>query len=250
MGENAYSDFETQLIQGIHGTAGASEGTKWATSTDGWGGMGTPAGNPPSSGYVLPTNAWGQTYGLSATIGTDDGNLTDIKNARRGTGDDMTSDDLRLVDVQADGSSKINPDVWPTKWVSKLQTLVDQCKSSDDSTIGVLGWDSSGHNVKCLNYDSSKVEQCFTMERQAPYNGCGCLPGQHPDDHEKKICESGKIPTVAEKMADTDCNYAQAIGHTAFDLGFRAASGSINTVVDGTCAIGMQVVNATVGSDH
>jgi hypothetical protein len=150
------------------------------------------------SGVTLPSNAWGV-------------NRAEELNAQFGTAGDVTAGLQLLVGGVA------NEAIFPPSWKTTIDNKIRDCKGDGDNpTEGSVGWDSSGHNIKCINYDPTIREECYNVPVAEPYEGCGC--GTLPE----KKCEKGQVPSLAEQLMDPDCGYGEAGIDTAKAGAYRA----------------------------
>lgn len=149
-------------------------------------------------GVTLPTNSWGNTFTENDVTTL---NSTSAKRGEHGMLEGVTLDrNYRLLN--RDGNA--NPDIFPNEWKNTINKKKRECKSKE--TDGVIGWDNSLHNIKCLNYDSTIKEVSFNINIGEPHSGCGCPENDEGD----KVCSPGQDVLLRERLSDPDCNYIQA----------------------------------------
>ena len=182
VGVRAHVDVDSTFTDGVPGYYDDSEG-----------------GPVLKEGVTLPSNAWGvdRTGPLDAQLGTSE--------------TPTTATSL----LTAPGVA--NEAIFPPSWKTTIDNKIRDCKGDgDNGTAGSVGWDSSGHNIKCINYDPTIREECYNVPVAEPYEGCGC--GTLPD----KKCVKGQVPSLAEQLMDPDCGYGEAGIDTAKAGAYRA----------------------------
>lgn len=172
-----------------------------------------------SAATAIPQNAWGADVTRGVRVGAD------------GTFDSAAGSVNLLND-----SDTVNGAIFPNAWKQTLDRKIAACDS--DETDGVIGWDNSQHNVKCLNYDSKVREVCYNAPVAERYTGCGCpcRDGEDTCDRSEKECALGEVPSFADQFNDKDCGFAGAGVDVGTAMLYRGASGSVNFLADGLIA--------------
>lgn len=170
-----------------------------------------------SGNTVKPQNAWGADVDISA---------------KKGAFGTYSGSGVNLLD----GSDTVNGDIFPNAWKQTLDRKIAACDS--DETDGVIGWDNSQHNVKCLNYDSKVREVCYNAPVAERYTGCGCpcRGGEETCDRSEKECALGEVPSFADQFNDKDCGFAGAGADVGTAMLYRGVSEPVNFLADGGIA--------------